>query len=101
MLHTAHRWQETAKANKKCRQIKEALDAAMATTTTTTTTTEGGGGGGGGGQHLQSDLFRLLLDTAQLEYKLKEMFRGLLARKEEMWEAAKTEGKERCLELAD
>merc|ERR550534_510682 len=85
MLHTAQSSQETAKSHKKCRPIKEIFDAVAAT----------------GEKHMQTDLFHLLLDVAQLEYTLKEMFKNLLARKEEMWNEAKTEGKDRCVELAD
>lgn len=81
MLHTTHSSQEVAKSNKKCRQIKELIDSA--------------------GESLQTNLFRLLLDTAQLEFKLGEMFRFLLSEKEKKWEATKKEGTERCMELAD
>ena len=37
-------------------------------------------------------VFNLLLSTAQYEFTLKEMFQGLLARKESKWNALKTEG---------
>ena len=85
MLHTANPSQETTKGNKKCRQIKEILDVVAAS----------------GEGNMQNDLFCLLLDVSQLEYKLKEMFKSMLAHKEEKWNAAKAEGKDRCVELAE
>ncbi|KAI0224187.1 hypothetical protein LSAT2_024791 [Lamellibrachia satsuma] len=46
-------------------------------------------------------IFKLLLNTAQFELKLKEMFRKMLDEKREKWEKHKTEGAERMQELAD
>ncbi|KAM6457749.1 WASH complex subunit 5 [Liasis olivaceus] len=46
-------------------------------------------------------LFQLLLDTAQFEFILKEMFKQMLSEKQEKWESYKREGSERMAELAD
>ncbi|XP_026534918.1 WASH complex subunit 5 [Notechis scutatus] len=46
-------------------------------------------------------LFQLLLDTAQFEFILKEMFKQMLSEKQTKWESYKTEGSERMAELAD
>ncbi|XP_063155752.1 WASH complex subunit 5 isoform X2 [Candoia aspera] len=46
-------------------------------------------------------LFQLLLDTAQFEFILKEMFKQMLSEKQAKWESYKTEGSERMAELAD
>ncbi|XP_063777365.1 WASH complex subunit 5 [Pseudophryne corroboree] len=46
-------------------------------------------------------LFQLLLDTAQFEFILKEMFKQMLSEKQTKWEKYKTEGSERMTELAD
>lgn len=46
-------------------------------------------------------LFQLLLDTAQFEFILKEMFKQMLAEKQAKWEHYKEEGSERMTELAD
>ncbi|XP_075681849.1 WASH complex subunit 5 isoform X1 [Rhinoderma darwinii] len=46
-------------------------------------------------------LFQLLLDTAQFEFLLKEMFKQMLSEKQSKWENYKTEGSERMTELAD
>ncbi|XP_065890140.1 WASH complex subunit 5-like [Dysidea avara] len=46
-------------------------------------------------------LFELLLNTAQLEYILQQMFKRLLATKQEKWEALKKEGTERMVELGE
>nr|XP_033788888.1 WASH complex subunit 5 isoform X2 [Geotrypetes seraphini] len=46
-------------------------------------------------------LFQLLLDTAQFEFLLKEMFRQMLSEKQAKWENYKKEGSERMMELAD
>ena len=43
----------------------------------------------------------LLLNTAQLELVLKDMFKSLLDRKEEKWNSCQKETGERLLELAD
>uniref|UniRef100_A0A8C8EDU9 WASH complex subunit 5 n=1 Tax=Otus sunia TaxID=257818 RepID=A0A8C8EDU9_9STRI len=46
-------------------------------------------------------LFQLLLDTAQFEFILKEMFKQMLSEKQTKWENYKKEGSERMTELAD
>ncbi|XP_061462563.1 WASH complex subunit 5 isoform X2 [Rhineura floridana] len=46
-------------------------------------------------------LFQLLLDTAQFEFILKEMFKQMLSEKQAKWESYKKEGSERMAELAD
>uniref|UniRef100_A0A8C3PLC6 WASH complex subunit 5 n=1 Tax=Calidris pygmaea TaxID=425635 RepID=A0A8C3PLC6_9CHAR len=46
-------------------------------------------------------LFQLLLDTAQFEFILKEMFKHMLSEKQTKWENYKKEGSERMTELAD
>ncbi|KAM9198615.1 WASH complex subunit 5 isoform 2-T2 [Dugong dugon] len=46
-------------------------------------------------------LFQLLLDTAQFEFILKEMFKQMLSEKQAKWEHFKKEGSERMTELAD
>lgn len=46
-------------------------------------------------------LFNLLLNTAQLEFLLKDMFRNLLAEKEDDWNKLKTEGSGRMSELSE
>ncbi|XP_048363466.1 WASH complex subunit 5 isoform X2 [Sphaerodactylus townsendi] len=46
-------------------------------------------------------LFQLLLNTAQFEFILKEMFKQMLSEKQEKWESFKKEGSERMAELAD
>uniref|UniRef100_A0A8C9L8P7 WASH complex subunit 5 n=1 Tax=Pavo cristatus TaxID=9049 RepID=A0A8C9L8P7_PAVCR len=46
-------------------------------------------------------LFQLLLDTAQFEFILKEMFKQMLSEKQAKWENYKKEGSERMTELAD
>ncbi|XP_013376760.1 PREDICTED: WASH complex subunit strumpellin isoform X2 [Chinchilla lanigera] len=46
-------------------------------------------------------LFQLLLDTAQFEFILKEMFKQMLSEKQAKWEHYKKESSERMTELAD
>uniref|UniRef100_A0A8C9SLZ5 WASH complex subunit 5 n=1 Tax=Scleropages formosus TaxID=113540 RepID=A0A8C9SLZ5_SCLFO len=46
-------------------------------------------------------LFQLLLDTAQFEFILKEMFKQMLSEKQIKWENYKKEGSERMTELAE
>ncbi|XP_071251753.1 WASH complex subunit 5 isoform X2 [Salvelinus alpinus] len=46
-------------------------------------------------------LFQLLLDTAQFEFTLKEMFKQMLSEKQLKWESYRTEGSERMMELAE
>nr|XP_018671591.1 WASH complex subunit 5 isoform X1 [Ciona intestinalis] len=66
---------------KKCKQLRELV--------LTTTTVK------------QANIFQLLLHTAQLELKLKEMFKKMLADKEMTWDRCKKEGVERMDELAE
>ncbi|KAK9513426.1 hypothetical protein VZT92_026962 [Zoarces viviparus] len=46
-------------------------------------------------------LFQLLLDTAQFEFTLKEMFKQMLSEKQMKWESFQKEGSERMTELAE
>uniref|UniRef100_A0AAZ3S471 WASH complex subunit 5 n=1 Tax=Oncorhynchus tshawytscha TaxID=74940 RepID=A0AAZ3S471_ONCTS len=46
-------------------------------------------------------LFQVLLDTAQFEFTLKEMFKKMLSEKQLKWESYRTEGSERMTELAE
>ncbi|KAG8010235.1 WASH complex subunit 5 [Nibea albiflora] len=46
-------------------------------------------------------LFQILLDTAQFEFTLKEMFKQMLSEKQIKWESYKKEGSERMTELAE
>ncbi|XP_073257126.1 WASH complex subunit 5-like isoform X2 [Porites lutea] len=46
-------------------------------------------------------VFQLLLNTAQFELNLKEMFKQMLAQKQVQWEKHKTEGVERMDELSE
>lgn len=47
------------------------------------------------------ELFELFLNTAQFELKVKEMFKHLLAEKDNNWENYKKEGSDRMNELAE
>ncbi|CAH7113273.1 Washc5 [Phodopus roborovskii] len=79
MLHTA----ESAcdPNNKRLRQIKDQILADS--------------------RYNPKTLFQLLLDTAQFEFVLKEMFKQMLSEKQSKWEHYKKEGSERMTELAD
>ncbi|XP_067888537.1 WASH complex subunit 5 [Heterodontus francisci] len=46
-------------------------------------------------------LFQLLLDSAQFEFVLKEMFKQMLSEKQTKWESYQKEGSERMTELAE
>ncbi|GCB74711.1 hypothetical protein scyTo_0003802 [Scyliorhinus torazame] len=46
-------------------------------------------------------LFQLLLDSAQFEFVLKEMFKQMLSEKQAKWESYQKEGSERMTELAE
>ena len=48
-----------------------------------------------------SEVVALLLNTAQLELVLKDMFKSLLEKKEAKWSSCQKETGERLLELAD
>ncbi|XP_065176777.1 WASH complex subunit 5-like [Sycon ciliatum] len=54
-----------------------------------------------GQQYHVNALFNLLLNTAQLEFRLKEMFKMMLGSKKDKWEGYKKEGSERMAELAE
>ncbi|XP_043922537.1 WASH complex subunit 5 [Protopterus annectens] len=79
LLHTA----ETAYDlnNKRLRQIKEQVINDC--------------------RHNPKILFQFLLDTAQFEFVLKEMFKQMLSEKQAKWENYKKEGSERMAELAE
>ncbi|XP_071483871.1 WASH complex subunit 5-like [Diadema antillarum] len=78
MLHSAEGpWDH----NKKVRQMREQLVQE--------------------GKYSPQKMFECLLNTAQLEFKLKEMFKKMLAEKEDKWNTYKTEGIERMTELAE
>lgn len=47
------------------------------------------------------EVFELLLNTGQFEYKVQEMFKHLLAEKDNNWESYKREGSERMKELSE
>lgn len=76
MLHTA----VVAEYHKKCKMIRDEVVAA--------------------GYNARL-FFTLLLNTAQFEFLLKEMFKKLLVEKQEKWEAYKKEGSERMTELGE
>ncbi|KAJ8877566.1 hypothetical protein PR048_022021 [Dryococelus australis] len=67
--------------NKRCKQLREQVIADA--------------------KYSPQQVFELLLNTGQFELKLKEMFKQLLAEKENKWEKFKKEGVERLTELAD
>ncbi|KAL5456944.1 hypothetical protein EMCRGX_G034172 [Ephydatia muelleri] len=75
ILHTA----PVADFHKRCKQIRDELCM----------------------NHNPQKLFLLLLNTAQFEFLLKEMFKKLLADKQLKWEAYKKEGAERMAELGE
>jgi WASH complex subunit strumpellin len=76
MLHTA----AVADHHKRCKQIREEVVAAG---------------------YKSKKMFVFLLNTAQFEFLLKEMFKKLMDEKEEKWEAYKKEGSERMTELGE
>lgn len=79
MLHTAD--SACDPNNKRLRQIKDQILADS--------------------RYNPKTLFQLLLDTAQFEFILKEMFKQMLSEKQSKWEHYKKEGSERMTELAD
>ncbi|ELU12274.1 hypothetical protein CAPTEDRAFT_155968 [Capitella teleta] len=85
MLHTAALstgfFPSCAELNKRCKMLREQVLQEL--------------------KYSPEVLFRLLLNTAQFESKLKEMFRRMLDEKQLKWEAAKSEGVERMQELGD
>uniref|UniRef100_A0A3P8ZEI8 WASH complex subunit 5 n=1 Tax=Esox lucius TaxID=8010 RepID=A0A3P8ZEI8_ESOLU len=79
MLHTAESAYDPN--NKRLRQIKDQVIADS--------------------KYNPKILFQLLLDTAQFEFTLKEMFKQMLSEKQPKWESYRTEGSERMTELAE
>ncbi|XP_072269332.1 WASH complex subunit 5 [Pyxicephalus adspersus] len=79
MLHTADSAYD--QNNKRLRQVKEQVLSES--------------------KYNSKVLFQLLLDTAQFEFILKEMFKQMLSEKQAKWENYKKEGSERMTELAD
>ncbi|CAI5779011.1 WASH complex subunit 5 [Podarcis lilfordi] len=79
MLHTADSAYDPS--NKRLRQIKDQVQTDS--------------------KYNPKILFQLLLDIAQFEFILKEMFKQMLSEKQTKWESYKTEGSERMTELAD
>ncbi|XP_071441255.1 WASH complex subunit 5 isoform X2 [Hetaerina americana] len=80
MLHSAS-LTSVAEGHKRCKQIR---DQVLADT-----------------HHDPLRIFELLLNTAQLELKVKEMLKQLLAEKQQRWENYKKESVERMQELSD
>ncbi|ESP05218.1 hypothetical protein LOTGIDRAFT_180993 [Lottia gigantea] len=80
MLHTAA-LPPTAELNKKCKLIRDQVIVDS--------------------KYNALLVFQHLLNTAQYEYKLKELFRQMLDEKQNKWEAYKVEGQERMQELGD
>ncbi|XP_078609635.1 WASH complex subunit 5-like [Branchiostoma floridae x Branchiostoma japonicum] len=78
LLHTV---ESGADLNKRCRQLREQVIADS--------------------KYNPGILFELLLNTAQLELKLKEMFKQMLQDKQNKWEQCKKEGSERVAELGE
>ncbi|CAI8048928.1 WASH complex subunit 5 [Geodia barretti] len=66
--------------HKRCKQIREEVVAAG---------------------YKPKKMFVFLLNTAQFEFLLKEMFKKLMDEKQEKWEAFKKEGSERMTELGE
>ncbi|CAH1773129.1 unnamed protein product [Owenia fusiformis] len=80
MLHNAP-LSPSAEANKRCRQFRDQIASES--------------------RYNPEVLFALLLNTSQFEFKLKEMFKHMLAQKQTKWEEHKKEGGERVQELGD
>ncbi|XP_062506598.1 WASH complex subunit 5-like [Corticium candelabrum] len=76
VLHTA----EVSMENRRCKLIRDVVLAE---------------------KYNPQQLFRLLLNTGQFEFVLKEMFKKMLAQKQPKWEEYKVEGSERMAELAE
>lgn len=66
---------------KKCRQIREQVLADA--------------------KHRPASVFRLLLDTAELELVVRELFRWLLAERQRNWRRDRADSVDRLTELAD
>ncbi|WAR23300.1 WASC5-like protein [Mya arenaria] len=80
MLHTCA-LSPSGEANKRCKQLREQVLTDS--------------------KYNPLLVFRLLLNTSQFEFKLKEMFKQMLTEKQSKWEAFKKEGSERIQELSD
>ncbi|XP_060076742.1 WASH complex subunit 5-like [Ylistrum balloti] len=80
MLHTSP-LSLSADANKRCRLLREQVLADA--------------------KYNPLETFQLLLNIGQFEFKLKEMFKQMLADKEKKWEEHKKEGSERIQELSE
>lgn len=81
MLHTAPASSTVELTNKRCKQIKDLIMADAKVD--------------------PLNVFRLLLSTAQLELKVKEIYQQLLNEKQAKWESYKNEALERVNELAE
>ena len=75
------RYSSGAENNKRCKQLRDLVAADS--------------------KYSPVVLFSLLLNTAQFEFKLKEMFKRMLNEKQPNWEKYKLEGKDRLMELSD
>lgn len=80
MLHTAM-LSNTSSGNKRCKQIR---DQVLSDT-----------------KYKSSEVFELLLNTAEFELKIKELFKHLLSKKQKKWEDCKKECVERMVELSE
>ncbi|KAK7873803.1 hypothetical protein R5R35_005787 [Gryllus longicercus] len=80
MLHTAV-LSITSAGNKRCKQIR---DQVISDT-----------------KYKASEVFELLLNTAEFELKIKDLFKHLLMEKQKKWEACKKECVERMVELSE
>ncbi|XP_054285996.1 WASH complex subunit 5-like isoform X1 [Macrosteles quadrilineatus] len=80
MLHTASS-HSVAEVGKKCRQVRDQVMADV--------------------KHSSLTVFKLLLNTAELELKVKDLFKTLLTEREEKWSKCKQEAGERMAELAE
>ncbi|KAG1662783.1 WASH complex subunit 5 [Nymphon striatum] len=80
ILHTVALY-PAAEQNKRCRQLRDQVLMEC--------------------KYNPLEVFQLLLNTAQLELKVKEMFRRMLTEKEEKWDLFKREGSERMVELSE
>lgn len=79
MLHVAESAYDSS--NKRSRQVREQVMADC--------------------KYRPDTMFQLLLNTAQLEFQLKEMFRLMLAEKQLKWESFRSEAAERMIEMAE
>uniref|UniRef100_A0A1B6MUI7 WASH complex subunit strumpellin n=2 Tax=Graphocephala atropunctata TaxID=36148 RepID=A0A1B6MUI7_9HEMI len=80
MLHSAAN-HSVAEVGKKCKQVRDQVLADM--------------------KHPPLMIFKLLLNTAELELKVKDLFKTLLTEREEKWGKCRREAEERMAELAE